>query len=260
MQIEFSKYQGTGNDFVMLNNLDGKFNSLGINEVRKICDRRFGVGADGLIRLNRKEGFDFEMDYFNSDGSKSFCGNGARCSVAFAESLGIDVSETLFFAIDGTHRAWKSGELVSLEMKDVTNVEWLHDAFVLNTGSPHYVHFELSDNKKEIVAYGRSVRYSEPFKTDGINVNLVEQLSDNVLSIQTYERGVEDETLSCGTGVTASAIAAAVKQQKFGACAYSIEVKGGQLTVLFNRLEDQLFTEVRLKGPAEFVYQGYIHA
>ena len=259
MQIQFEKYQGTGNDFVMVNNLDGSHNDLSLSEVKFICDRRFGVGADGLIRINHREGFDFEMDYFNSDGSKSFCGNGARCSVAFAESLGIDVSETTFYAIDGAHRAWKENEIVSLEMKNVDQVKEMNGDLVLHTGSPHYIHFENDKDKKEVVAFGRSIRYSESFKEEGINVNLVTCNLDNQLQVETYERGVEDETFSCGTGVTASAIAAAFRNDLFGSVMFDVKVKGGQLKVTFDRTEKQLFENIRLSGPAQFVFKGSIN-
>jgi diaminopimelate epimerase len=259
MRIDFSKYQGTGNDFVMLNNLDGKYNSIDESAVKFICDRRFGVGADGLIRLNSIEDFDFEVDYFNADGSKSFCGNGARCSVAFAESLGIDVSETTFFAIDGKHKAWKKSELVALEIRDVLSLDVIGENVVLNTGSPHYIHFEDGKQKNEIVSFGKSVRYSDTYLKDGINVNLVSILASNLIEVQTYERGVENETLSCGTGVTASALATAFKEKCHGQCAYDVQVKGGQLKVEFNRTGEFQFEGIRLTGPAEFVFNGTIH-
>jgi len=258
MKLQFFKYQGTGNDFVMLDNLDGRFDDITISQIRSLCDRRFGVGADGLIRLNSKQGFDFEVDYFNADGSKSFCGNGARCSVAFAETLGIDVSETTFYAIDGEHKAWKRNELVSLEMKDVNSLETIQEDVILNTGSPHYIHFEVDSEKLDIVSFGRSIRYSEPYLKEGINVNLVSVISAGTFSVQTYERGVEDETLSCGTGVTASALATAFKEKRFGQCAYDVQVKGGQLRVEFNRTDEFRFEGIRLIGPAEFVFKGSI--
>ena len=176
MLIHFKKYQGTGNDFVMVDNLDGRYNSLGIEEVQRICNRRFGVGADGLIKLNSKSGFDFEMDYFNSDGSKSFCGNGARCSVAFAATLGVDVSETSFLAIDGPHKAFEVGGIVALEMSNVSDVERIGNDYKINTGSPHYIRFSQSLANEDIVTYGREIRYSNRFQKEGINVNLVELL------------------------------------------------------------------------------------
>ena len=258
MIIQFSKYQGTGNDFVMLNNLDGRYNSLHIGHVQFICDRRFGVGADGLIRINSKEGFDFEMDYFNSDGSKSFCGNGARCAVSFAETLGIRADEVCFYAIDGVHKARKNGENVSLEMGDVDHISSLGADLVLFTGSPHYIHFEDNIEGKDIVEFGKSVRYSELFKSEGINVNLVTCNSANTIRVETYERGVENETLSCGTGVTASAIAAAFRLNSYGFQEFNVDVKGGKLKVEFDRVDEQRFQRIRLSGPALFVFKGTI--
>jgi len=177
MKIYFSKYQGTGNDFVMLDNLNGDYDGLTIEQIQKACDRRFGIGADGLIKINRSDIADFEVDYYNSDGSKSFCGNGARSAVAFAETLGINVQNTTFDAIDGLHNASKTSEIVALEMKDVTSIEKLDSDYILNTGSPHYIQFIEDIQSKDIVQFGKEIRYSDRFKTDGINVNLVQSTS-----------------------------------------------------------------------------------
>jgi diaminopimelate epimerase len=258
MRIEFSKYQGTGNDFVLLNNLEGNYDFLDIPHVQFICDRRFGVGADGLIRINSKSGFDFEVDYFNSDGSKSFCGNGARCAVAFAETLGIAVKETLFMAIDGAHKAWKRSDIVSLEMKNVDFLGKQNEDLVIHTGSPHYIHFEHVGDRKDIVEFGKSIRYSEPYEKEGINVNLVHCRSSNTIEVQTYERGVENETLSCGTGVTACAIATAYNYNLVGFIQINVLVKGGELHVEFNRKGEQNFEQIRLSGPAVHVFNGNI--
>ena len=259
MLIEFSKYQGTGNDFVLLNNLDGRYDFLNHTHIQVICKRRFGVGADGLIRINAKQGFAFEVDYFNSDGSKSFCGNGARCAVAFAETLGISVEETCFDAFDAPHKAWKKGDLVSIEMNNVSKIDKVNQDFVIQTGSPHYIHFEDQMNQKNIVEFGKSIRYSEPYSNDGINVNLVTCNSLNTIEVQTYERGVENETLSCGTGVTACAIATAVSQNRYGQLQFNVRVKGGELNVEFHRTGEQKFEQIILSGPAEYVFNGSIH-
>jgi len=256
MLIHFKKYQGTGNDFVMVDNLDGRYNSLGIEEVQRICNRRFGVGADGLIKLNSKSGFDFEMDYFNSDGSKSFCGNGARCSVAFAATLGVDVSETSFLAIDGPHKAFEVGGIVALEMSNVSDVERIGNDYKINTGSPHYIRFSQSLANEDIVTYGREIRYSNRFQKEGINVNLVEIENINQLKVLTYERGVEDETLSCGTGVTACVLAYSIEKELFGRQEVSVTVKGGELKVSFDRNSQHDFINIRLIGPGEFVFSG----
>lgn len=258
MTIEFSKFQGTGNDFVMLDNLDGKWDNLSVESIIKLCDRRFGIGADGLIKLNRHEGVDFEVDYYNSDGSKSFCGNGARCAVVFAESLGIDVSSTTFLAIDGVHLASKVGDYVTLNMNDVTEIDSLGNDVMLETGSPHYVRFVDELVRHDIESIGKEIRYSEKFNNQGINVNLVEQLSNDEIAILTYERGVEAETFSCGTGATACAIAFAKKHNKLGETTLRVNVKGGDLLVKFSYLGNDQFTNVQLIGPAIIVFKGVI--
>jgi diaminopimelate epimerase len=258
MKIDFAKYQATGNDFVMLNNLDGKYDNLSIDQVKNACDRRFGIGADGLIKLNAHNQFAFEADYYNSDGSKSFCGNGARAAVAFAQSLGIIDQDVTFLAIDGVHRAWFEGTRIVVEMQDVTELNKIEDAYVLDTGSPHYVAFVNDLNQFSIVQKGREIRYSDLFAAEGINVNLVQQLSSDTLIIETYERGVEDETLSCGTGATACALAFAVINKLKGENTVNVKVKGGLLTIKFNQNSDGKFTDIRLSGPAEFVFKGEI--
>jgi diaminopimelate epimerase len=259
MHIDFKKYQGTGNDFVMVDNLDGRYDSLSIKDVQLICNRKFGVGADGLIRLNSKPGFDFEMDYFNSDGSKSFCGNGARCSVAFAATLGIDTTETTFLAIDGAHKAYKTDDVISLEMSNINEVERIGEDYRIYTGSPHYIRFSESLVIEDIVTFGKEIRYSSRFLSEGINVNLVEIEDVNRLKVHTYERVVEDEPLSCGTGVTACAIAYSLEKGLFGSQEVPITVKGGELKVSFDRVSEQEFTNVRLIGPGEFVFSGTFH-
>ena len=259
MKISFSKYQGTGNDFVMLDNLNGQYDSLTIPQIQLICDRRFGVGSDGLIKINSHNSSDFEVEYFNSDGSKSFCGNGARCSVAFAETLGVNVSDTSFLGIDGLHKASKNQDVISLEMGDVSEIRKIENDFVIYTGSPHYIRFIDAINDLDIVQFGKKVRYSEEFKNEGINVNLVEIVDANNLIVNTYERGVEDETLSCGTGVTACVLAFAYQTQLLGEHKVSVKVKGGNLSVFFNQETLGKFTTIHLIGPGEFVFSGEIN-
>lgn len=257
MKINFSKYQGTGNDFVMLDNLSGNYNDLTISQVQQICDRRFGVGADGLIKINKSSIGAFEMDYYNADGSKSFCGNGARCVVDFAASLGIAVENVKFDAIDGLHNASVNSLQVRLKMNDVLEVKKDGNAFVLYTGSPHYVLYNDDLSTKNITEIGREIRYSSTYKQEGINVNLVQRHSENEIAIATYERGVEDETLSCGTGATACALVqdflsdSPLNQVK-------VKVKGGELMVEFERVSSGHYQNIYLSGPATFVFSGEI--
>lgn len=259
MKLSFSKYQGTGNDFIMLNNLNGYYDNLSIEQIQKVCNRKFGIGADGLIKLNSHEIFDFEMDYYNSDGSKSFCGNGARCTVSFAETLGVDVKETTFLGIDGIHRASKENGIISLEMGDVSNVRLLKNDYIINTGSPHYIHFAADSSLIDVVEFGKEIRYSTEFINEGINVNVVEIISADKLIVNTYERGVEDETLSCGTGVTACVLAFAYQNDMMCDNIVNVKVKGGDLKVSFLQENKGVFSNIQLIGPGEFVYNGEIN-
>lgn len=258
MNLPFVKYQGTGNDFILIDNRSGEWDSLSVSTIQKVCDRRFGIGADGLIKINSIPGFDFEVDYYNSDGSKSFCGNGARCSVAFAHELGITKDAVSFMAIDGAHEAVKKDNLVYLRMNDVTELDTTHPEYVLNTGSPHFVHFTENVADFDIVAYGKQIRYSEKYKQEGINVNAIHQLDTHSFEIKTYERGVEDETLSCGTGVTAAALALGEKNQIEGAFEYKVKSQGGNLSVKFTRA-DSKFSDIWLIGPAVSVFKGEVN-
>ncbi len=258
MKVIFSKYQGAGNDFVMLNNMLGHYDSLSIDQVQFICDRKLGVGGDGLIKINKKEGFDFEVDYYNADGSQSFCGNGARCSVAFAKSIGIIKNETNFYAIDGGHKAFVIDDDVKLEMLDVASYEMTGDDYIIDTGSPHYVKFLDTIEEVDVIEFGKSVRYSDRFKEEGINVNIMKKVSSQQVNVATYERGVEDETLSCGTGVTACALAYMADQELMDA-KVEINTKGGRLAVEAKRIGEG-FNSIWLTGPATFVFDGSINA
>lgn len=258
MKIPFHKYQGTGNDFVIIDQRDHQYIQHSEQAlIERLCDRRFGIGADGLMLLERKPGYDFEMIYFNADGRQSsMCGNGGRCIVAFAHRLGIVQDCCRFWAIDGPHEAVvRKDGWIELKMIDVKGVEKGPDFYYLNTGSPHYVTFTEVLADLDIYQAGRAIRYSERFEAEGTNVNFV-QLEPDGISVATYERGVENETLSCGTGVTAAAIAYYL-DRKNGADRVPIKVKGGNLEVRFEA-GDEGFREIWLCGPAEMVFAGQI--
>lgn len=257
MKIHFYKYQGTGNDFVILDNREGQYNSLQTTDIRRLCDRRFGIGADGLIRLTLHPSYDFQMDYFNSDGKESsMCGNGGRCLAAFAHTRGLFNDKARFVAADGEHEALLLQEgWVELKMQDVRKIERKGPVCILNTGSPHYVQFVTNVQKIDVFSEGRQIRYSDPFAKEGINVNFVER-KDQKLLVRTYERGVENETYSCGTGVTASAIASAGEAP--GSYVVPIQTLGGHLEVKFEKISDQHYANVWLCGPATFVFEGDI--
>ncbi len=253
--MKFYKYQGTGNDFVMIDNRLGEWDDLSIEKIQELCDRRFGIGADGLIKINSAKDVDFEVDYYNSDGSKSFCGNGARCSVAFAHFLDIIEDKTTFTAIDGIHEAEIKNGIIKLKMGDVKTIDKDGNDFVLNTGSPHYIKYVEMLNNYNVYKNGNEIRNSETYKKEGINVNFVEALSENELFVRTYERGVEDETYSCGTGVTAAALTFMKNNnQTF----VGIKVMGGNLKVYADK-NGEGFENIWLEGPAVQVFKGDIN-
>lgn len=258
MTVHFYKYQGTGNDFILVDNRDNSF-ALTTEQIRQLCDRRFGIGADGLMTLNEKEGYDFEMKYYNSDGREgSMCGNGGRCIVKFAYHLGIHRALYRFLAADGDHEAEIDiSGIVSLKMKNVQKITKYHNDFVLDTGSPHYVKLVGNVMQLDVYKKGHEIRNSKDFREDGINVNFVEQdINNDKITVRTFERGVENETYSCGTGVTASALVCYHNEIGFN----EVEVKtlGGKLTVEFDRTEDDQFNNIWLCGPAERVFEGEI--
>ncbi len=258
MKIEFYKYQGTGNDFVILDNRDIKYDNLTGRQVKDICNRRFGVGADGLMLLSNDAELDFKMVYFNADGNESsMCGNGGRCLVKFASNQGMFKVTYRFMAIDGVHEAdIDMHGIVKLKMQDVNEVDYHSGYAILNTGSPHFVKFASNVEEIDVLETGREIRYSKQFAKEGINVNFVETTDEDGIFVRTYERGVEDETLSCGTGVTASALMNAHNEKGFN----RVEVKtpGGHLSVEYNKTDDEHFDNIWLCGPAEFVYKGEI--
>ncbi len=256
MQTNFYKYQGTGNDFILIDNRTGWFNKSS-EEIENLCHRRFGVGADGLILLQNETGYDFRMVYFNADGAEgSMCGNGGRCIVKFAHDLGIITKTTTFLAADGLHEATVNGEIITLKMADVSEVEELEKDSFLNTGSPHLIKEVENIHEFDVKNVGSRIRFSEYWKQrGGTNVNFISYFPENTLSVRTYERGVEDETFSCGTGVTAAAIHA-VKRGNF-AVPVTIETLGGNLSVTFKAVENSpKITNVYLSGPAKRVFTG----
>ena len=256
--MKFYKYQGTGNDFVMIDNRLENFPKNNTKLIESLCDRRFGIGADGLILLENDNSTDFKMVYYNSDGNESsMCGNGGRCLVAFAKSLNVINNEATFIATDGLHNATiDENGIVSLQMKDVNEVKIEAEYVFLNTGSPHHVTLVNDLENYNVKENGATIRYSDLYGKVGSNVNFVNQLSENHFALRTYERGVEDETLSCGTGATATAIAMNAIG-KTNSNAIDINVEGGKLKVTFEKSEKG-FEKVFLIGPATFVFEGTI--
>ncbi|MCU7613407.1 diaminopimelate epimerase [Chryseobacterium sp. GMJ5] len=252
--MEFYKYQGTGNDFIMIDNRDGQF-PKDKNLVEKLCDRRFGIGADGLILLENEDHYDFKMVYYNSDGGEStMCGNGGRCLVAFAFFLDLFEGRCTFVAADGEHEAEIHNGIVKLKMIDVDMISYDGEDAVLNTGSPHYVKYVEDIGHYNVSAEGYAIRNSETYKENGINVNFVEKLNDDEIFVRTYERGVEEETYSCGTGVTASALTFI---QKNHLNPVKVQTLGGPLKVYAEKTGNS-FTQIWLEGPAKQVFKGKI--
>ena len=250
--MKFYKYQGTGNDFVMIDNRDLSF-PKSQPLIEKLCDRRFGIGGDGLILLENDDTTDFKMVYYNSDGNEStMCGNGGRCLVAFAHFLGVFERETTFNAIDGLHEAEIENHIVKLKMINVDEIKKDGENYVLNTGSPHFVQYVSDIENYNVYENGYAIRNNSTYKAEGINVNFVEKIEENHLFVRTYERGVEDETFSCGTGVTASALSY-MKDQ--GITEVKIKVLGGDLKV-YAKQNGETFNDIWLEGPALQVFSG----
>jgi diaminopimelate epimerase len=253
MIIEFYKYQGTGNDFIMIDDREKEFDLTDNDLIAALCERRMGIGADGLILLREHDTLDFEMIYFNADGKQSsMCGNGGRCIIAFAQMLEMIEDETTFMAIDGEHKGRLMDDGIYLQMQDVKEIEGVGDGLVLNTGSPHYIEMVDDLDNLDVNMEGRKIRNSAPFKKEGINVNFVLDASE--LQVRTYERGVEAETLSCGTGVVATAIA-----MHYANCIeetlVNVKTKGGELTVSFEEFNGG-YRNIWLSGEASMVFAG----
>ncbi len=260
MKYKFYKYQGTGNDFILF---DDRGDSMRFNaeEIVSICDRRFGIGADGVILLRNSPDLDFEMVYYNADGKpSSMCGNGGRCITSFAKKLGIIEDHADFLAADGKHEAIFTNSdpvVVKLKMKDVNEIVKLMDGWWLDTGSPHLVIEVNNLDELDVKSAGSEIRYNDYFRKEGVNVNFV-QRSENGIAVRTYERGVEDETLSCGTGVTASAlISLANEWVPSNMDPVTVNCPGGKLKV-HSLKSPHGFNEVWLEGPAMLVFEGEI--
>ncbi len=256
MELQFYKYQGTGNDFILVDNRQAIFSKNNTKMVAQLCDRKFGIGADGLILLEEHPTADFKMVYYNADGNiSSMCGNGGRCITHFANFLGIIGNNATFEAIDGFHEAKIENELVYLKMSDVADISIEKEFIFLNTGSPHHVQLVQNLPDYAVVTAGRSIR-NEIYGAAGANVNFVEEISQNMFAVRTYERGVEDETLSCGTGVTAVALAmhatGKATEEKV-----TLQQPGGTLQIIFSKSENG-YENIFLIGPATQVFKGLI--
>ncbi len=253
MLVEFFKYQGTGNDFIVIDDRKNKFDLNDNALISALCERRMGIGADGLILLQNHNELDFNMIYFNSDGiESSMCGNGGRCIVHFAQLLGIIKDVTHFMAIDGEHKAIINNDNISIKMQDVANIRTLNGGFFLDTGSPHFVKFVDNFIDLDVNKQGKKIRNSKYFKNKGVNVNFV--VDDKFTEIRTYERGVEAETLSCGTGVVAAAICKHYNnfsEEK----TINLHSKGGSLVVDFEYLNG-IYQNIWLTGDVNLVYAG----
>lgn len=253
--LKFYKYQGTGNDFIMI---DGREDTINFSskEIAELCDRRFGIGADGLIILKNNSTVDFEMDYYNADGSQSFCGNGSRCAQAFAKALGVIDIESSFLAIDGNHQGKMIGEEYATKMGDVSKIKQIDQDYFIHTGSPHYIQYVDDADSIDVFTEGSAIRNSEQYKEEGTNVNFV-SVHDGFLKVRTYERGVENETFSCGTGVTAVAMSY-LHRSNLDTNEVVIRTKGGRLRIRLERTDEESFRNVWLIGPAEQVFKGSI--
>jgi diaminopimelate epimerase len=259
LDFEFFKYHGTGNDFILIDNRNLSFNA-DKETIEKLCHRQFGIGADGLILIQNHNELDFNMRYFNSDGKEaSMCGNGGRCAVSFAAKLGIIKSETSFFAFDGIHKALISNDIIELSMSNVTGIKDFESIYILDTGSPQAIIFVSDLEKIDVFNDGRKIRNDKNISQDGVNVNFVKIISSNEINIRTYERGVENETYSCGTGSVASAIVSYLKNnvESFD-YSVNVNVKGGRLIVNFKTADKKTFTHIKLTGPAIMVFSGKI--
>lgn len=261
MKIRFAKYQGTGNDFILIDDRTRLFSATQ-EEIAKLCHRRMGIGADGLILLRAHPSADFEMIYFNSDGREgSLCGNGGRCITAFAAELGIITTKAQFMAFDGPHEAEvlranrEAGRYqINLKMQDVTSTEPIDGTCFIDTGSPHFVLVKDNIESIDVFKEGSAIRYSESFKKQGTNVDFICK-NANGIAMRVYERGVEEETYSSGTGAVACALTAALLGWTKSPCA--IETKGGVLMVDYQK-EGLLFTNIWLNGPATKSFDGIL--
>ncbi len=253
MRISFQKYQGTGNDFILIDNRDLKFPADNTALITRMCDRKFGIGADGLILIEHDDELDFRMVFFNPDGSKSLCGNGSRCAVAFAHHLKLAGNKTRFTTTDGPHDAhFEVPDLIHFSLHDVNEVSTYNNDLFIDTGSPHYIRFVKDLDGLDVIQEGRAIRYDKRFAPGGTNVNFVELRKEGI-GVRTYERGVENETLSCGTGVTACALAATTQGYE---SPVNISTSGGDLQVSFEQTSPHEFRNIYLAGPVKKVFEG----
>jgi diaminopimelate epimerase len=256
MEISFSKYQGTGNDFIIVDNRSAGI-VLNKEQIVALCDRRFGIGSDGIILIEEDAGADFYMNFYNPDGSQSFCGNGSRCAVKFASHFLKPSFKIKFRAIDGEHEAIINEDEIKIRMKDVDKVDVIDtNAFFVHTGSPHHIIYQQNIGELDLLNEARKIRYSDRYSAPGVNVNYVEP-NGNQLLVRTYERGVEDETYSCGTGVTAVALSFGYLHPEMDSV--RVSTRGGILNVLFRNNGEGHFTDTWLCGPAIFVFEGIIN-
>ncbi len=257
MNISFSKYHGAGNDFIVIDNRTER-HVLSPSQVQFLCDRHFGIGSDGLILIESpsKAEVAFDMVFYNPDGSQSLCGNGSRCAVSFAHSLGIIGNNAYFLAYDGVHTSGISEESIYISMKEVQEiVEYENGDYFLNTGSPHHICYQWPQ-EDEFLERSMLIRHSEIYEPSGTNVNFVREIDAQTIEIRTFERGVEAETLACGTGVTAAALSFAYRKQELNEV--NVLAKGGSLKVSFVRKGPKYFSDIILSGPAKFVFSGQI--
>jgi diaminopimelate epimerase len=254
--IQFYKYHGAGNDFILIDARKKSFKPLSEEDIHQLCDRHFGIGADGLMLLLSSKEHDFRMKYYNSDGREgTMCGNGGRCITAFAHKLGIVKKEYRFEAIDGIHNSYyTSDDKISLKMNDVSEITKYPDGIFVDTGSPHFVLVNDSPHDADMIEYGKKYRHHKRFGKGGTNVNAV-SFKKNKITIATFERGVENETLACGTGAVAAAVAIAEITGKTEP-EYLIKAKGGNLSVKLKKDKNGIYSEIHLTGPAEFVFEG----
>ena len=256
MQLNFHKYQGAGNDFIVIDDRELIFPSEDKALIAKLCDRRFGIGSDGILLIQNRENADLRIDFLNPDGSRSFCGNGSRCGLRFAAHLGLIKSNCTFTASDGRHEGRLTEDLVHIAMRDVSVVQRNEFGTELYTGSPHLIRFVEDIDLVDVDAEGAAIRYNEVYKEEGINVNFVQHIAPDTLQIRTYERGVEGETLACGTGVTAAALAKA-SQERIERKEIFVKARGGDLSVRFEK-DGSGFKNIWLTGPAVKVYEGSV--
>ena len=257
MEIKFDKYQGAGNDFIILDNRNSLYSHLNFEEIKRICNRNIGIGSDGLILFESSSESDFEMKYFNSDGNlSSLCGNGGRCIVAYAHKLGLIGVNTKFKAIDGYHKAQViSNNQVRLKMNDISNISYFDKGIVLDSGSPHYLELNDDISNINVKKEGRRIRKSEAFRPDGINVNFIQKKNNKKFLIRTYERGVEDETLACGTGAVAAAVGMHYIGKTEGETKIELHALGGLLLVDFS-YSNKIYENIHLQGPTNYVFSG----